>query len=307
MRTFLTRLIPLGIALLLIVSACKKKDSGSTGFTHRVISEKSYSDNVLQGEGTYVYSGNKLSSMSGTYGNWTSEYLFTYPAADKINVSYSETDGVNTYEYVAILTVANDKVVEVLDGTEDKYTFSYNSDGNIVSIKDYYLDGSWILGYESTYTYSSGKLMLISSIEYGDVSNYEDKYTFSYDGDVLTAQVHTYKSGDAWTNCHKYAYTFTSGKISTINYYYHDGSAWVDSGYEDFLYDDHGNLIEVSDETDRTEYTYEEGNGNFRMIAESMDYEYMYPTPNKKSQSLEKNFHGTHKFNPLPLFGKRPF
>ena len=310
MRTFLTKLIPLSIALLLIISACKKKDSGSTGFTHRIISEKYYSNDVLQGEGTYEYTGNKLTSMSGTSDNWTYEYTITYPAGNKINVDYSETDGVNPYESTIVLTLENEKVVEVLDGTEDKYTYSYNSDGTVASYKEYYLDGSWILGYESTYTYNSGKLALIHSIEYGDV-NWEDKYTFSYDGDVLTDQVHTYKEGDAWTNCHKYAYTFTSGKISNIAYTYFDGSAWVSSGNDEFSYDEHGNLIEMiysSDNyTDRSEYTYEEGNGNFRMIAESMEYEYMYPLPNKKSQTLERDLRNTHRFNQLPFFGKKPF
>lgn len=310
MKTIFTRLIPVCVALLLIISACKKKDSGSTGFTHRIISEKSYSNDVLQGEGTYEYTGNKLSSILSTSGNWTSEYLITYPQANKINVSYSETDGTNTYDGTAVITLENDRVIEVLDGPEDKTTISYNSDGTIASTKYYYLDGTWILSDESTFTYNSGKLVLIYMIEYGDV-NYEDKYTFSYNGDVLKDQVHTYLEGEVWNNCHKYSYTFTADKVSKINYYYFDGSSWADNGYEEFSYDSHGNLVETTDfygdYTDRYEYTYEEGQGNFRQIFENLEYDYMYPMPNKKSQSLEKDINGRHKFNPSTLFGKKPF
>lgn len=315
MRTKFIKLILLLVAIVLIVSACKKKDDGLQTFTHRIISEKWYQNNQLDGEQTYTYSGNKLSKVTQDDSYWTYESNFTY-STNKITMISFETNGTEVYRDTAVFTLSNNRISEIVVGTNDeKLTFSYNSDGKISKMKYYYYyNGSWTLDDESTFSYNSGNLTQIYEIYYGETSNDEDKYLFSYNGEELKDQIHLYKeSGGTWTECHKYGYTYSAGRISKINYYSKNGgTTWVeDTGYDTYSYDTHGNLIEISEVGDgydyRTDYTYEEGSGNFRQIFEFIEYDYMTPMPNKKSQGIEKNIHNTHNFNQIPLFLKKHF
>lgn len=290
MKTYALKLIPL-VFLLLIISACKKKEDSPSGFTHRIISEKWYNNNILGGETTYEYTGNKLSSVNTVEGTYNSQNAITYPSENSIIITYTSTDGGNGTTYA---TLTNNLITEVIDG-DYKTTLSYNSDGNIENMKDYNLVGTWIQSGEITYTYSSGKLVQVLEVYNEGQGNYQDKYTITYNGEAITDQTHTYLyPGGSWTDCHKNVYTLTSGKISKIAYSYKDVSSWIESGSEDFEYDDAGNLISLTsagvESNYRVEYTYEEVSGNYRLFGGFFDYDYMYPMPNKTSRSPERNF-----------------
>jgi hypothetical protein len=300
MKTYVLKLIPSVILLLLIVSACKKKEDTQSGFTHRIVSEKWYENDILYSETSYEYTDNKLSRIySQDYGevSSTEEDLITYPSANSIVVTYSSSvNGTRTSN----ITLTNNQVTEVLE-SDWKATVTYNSDGNPENVKEYSFVSTWTLDYETTYTYNSGKLVQVSEIEYGGNGNYEDKYDISYSGDELVEQIHSILyPGGTWTEYYKYVYTYTNGKISKINYLSKDGS-WYDSYYEDFTYDNFGNLITINNPdvnyNYRTDYTYEEANGNYRLFWAFFGYDYMYPIPNKKSQGPVRDFSKHPRFN----------
>jgi hypothetical protein len=155
--------------------------------------------------------------------------------------------------------------------------------------------------------------MQVAAIEYWGTTIYESKYVFSYTGEEIKEDIHSYKqTGGAWTESSKNVYSYSSGKISKITEYYKNDITWTSSGYEDFSYDTHGNLIKQisyynnSTSTDKTEYAYEEGNGNFRLINDALGgyYNNLYPTPNKKSKNLKVNFNKTTKFHPWILYSR---
>jgi hypothetical protein len=177
----------------------------------------------------------------------------------------------------------------VMGSDKNKTTFAYNSDGTVNKISSYYYTTTWILSSEMTYTYTSGKLTQVSTIGYSGTTTSESKYVYSYTGDELKDEIHSYKqTGGTWVESYKYAYTYTSGKISQIAEYYKSGTAWTLSSSTDFTYDSDGNLIKESSSTDRTEYIYEDGSGNFLLLSNSFgDNNYLYPTPHKKSQMLK--------------------
>jgi hypothetical protein len=298
MRTKFSNLIPLVILLLFAVTACKKKDDGSLTFDHRIISMASYSGNQLEDQTTIEYSGNKISKVASSYyNNGTSSgnevYNFTYPNATTIHATTSSAQGTQTTTGTVDVTLANNKPTETIivsGSNKDKTTFTYNSDGTVNKTSSYYYTTTWILSSERTFTYTSGKLTQISEIEYSGTTTYENKYVFSYNGDELKDEIHSYKqTGGTWVESYKNVYTYTSGKISNIVEYYKSGTSWIVSSSQDFVYDSDGNLIKESSSTSRTEYTYQDGSGNFLLLIESLGGmgNDMYPSPHKKSQKLK--------------------
>lgn len=296
MKNSIAKLVSVCIVLMFLVSACKKdKNDDLQKFTHRIISDKYYYNNLLESETAYEYTGEKLTTITEDPGtDEESEILLSYPNENTIIATGSDIGTVT-------FTLSNNLVTEIVDANDYKYTTSYNSENQIENTKEYDYDGGWTLSYEQDYTYSSGKLVLRTGIEYGGTEgNWENKYVYTYNGEELIEELHTYKSpGGVWTDCHKYAFTYSNGKISKRTHYYKSETSWVENYYEEFLYDTYGNLIksfEDGDNSDRMEYTYEEGNGNFRQIFENSEYEFGYPIPNKKSQISVREINDLRSF-----------
>ena len=297
MKTNLLNLIPIVVFLLLTVSACKKKDDGTLTFDHRIISSSSYFNNVLEDKTTFEYSGNKISkATSSEYSNGISSgsevYNFTYPSATTIHGTSSSTSGNQTTTGTVDITLSNNRVTEsiMVSGSEkNKTTFTYNSDGTVNKISSYYFTTTWVLSSDMTFTYTSGKLTQLSTIGYSGTTTSESKYVYSYTGDELKDEIRSYKqTGGTWVESNKSVYTYTAGKISKIAEYYKSGTTWMASSSQDFTYDSDGNLIKESSTTDRTEYTYEKGSGNYLIFVNAFgDNNYLYPTPHKKSHALK--------------------
>jgi hypothetical protein len=220
MRLNFVKLIILAFALFLIIPGCSKKSNDPTLFTHRVKSFKSYSNNVLNGQGTVEYNGNNITKVSNTSNDNnvtnTDVQVFTYPEANKIIATSSGTGSTTTTE----ITLTNNKITEVIEtsgssSSEYKTAYSYNSDGSVAKRSEYNFTSVWVLSYEDIYSYSSGKLTQISSISYSGSSNYEYKVALSYSGDEIIESVHSNKApGGIFTESGKDVYTYNVGKIS---------------------------------------------------------------------------------------------
>jgi hypothetical protein len=309
MKINFTEIFSLTISLLFLISSCKKKDDGLPEFTHRIISEKDYSNNQLSYESTFEYSGNKLSKMSAQEGNTTYQALFSYPG-NKIVLKTSLTDGNNIYLDTTTLILNNNRVTEFLMAYDQKIALSYNSEGIIQNVKSYIYDERWILADERTYTYNSGKLVTSITILYGSGSNFESKSEFLYNGEGIYEKITSTRwSEGIWSDYAAYIYTYSAGKISRITSYYKNGTVWQEGGYNEFSYDKDDNLIKISKmsggyEYNKTEFFYEEGSGNYRQIFEFFEYEYPAPMPNKKSQTSAIDFDKTHHFSVIASFNR---
>jgi hypothetical protein len=300
MKPNVSKLIPVLIFLLLIVSSCKKKNDGTLTFNHRIISMSEFYNNILDYKTTIEYSNDKISkAISTSYNSGvvssTETLVFTYPDGNTIHASGSSS-GSQTYTTTIDITLSNNKPAQSISdyGTDkNKTVFTYNSDGKINKISVYYYTTTWILSSESTYIYSSGKLVQISDVEYSGTSTYESKYVYSFSGNDVNEAIYSSKqTGGTWTESSKNVYTYTAGNISKITDYYKSGTTWTLSSTHDFTYDSDNNLIkEASGNTSRTEYTYQDGGGNFLLIMEATGgNSSFYPTPHKKSKMLKGTF-----------------
>jgi len=316
-----SRVIKLITTLLVIFTlvGCKKdsSDTNAEAVNSRIISEKWYSDNQLSYELSYEYSGNKLSRLSSSSGNL--EWLFEYPDKNKITYNYFRSDGPDFSDNGSgIITLVDNKVTEItMDDIgpygEYKYkaTLVYNSDGEIESIKYYDYDGSWIFYSEDTFTYSSGKLVQIMYSYPTEVPISEYRYAFTYNGDELNDQVYSRReSGGDWIERSKKNYTYNLGKITKMISYWKNQTSWVEEWDEEYTYDNNGYLIEkaTSKYKERTEYTYEDGSGNYAQIFEFMENDGeidnnpdLTPVPNKSKVSV-RDLMNTHKFTPRHSF-----
>lgn len=297
MKKHLFILIAVMLVILSVLTSCKKdNDNNGVISEYRIVSEKIYDeDQQLDGESLYEYSDNKLSNASYTDDTESEEYHFEYPSENKILVNYTELyydDDFDDHEGIFEITLSDNKVIEVVEDMQWKTIITYNASGDIEKAKSYnYYDG-WELREETTFKYSSGKLVQITYQEYYGTM-YEHKDEFTYNGEEINEIVCWQKEDGIWMGNFKYVYTYNSGNIiKIISYNYdEDYEVWWECESNYFNYDSHGNLISyeyvVGDEYyEKTEYSYEEGRGNFRQIFNSMYYyaeECTFPGPVKKS------------------------
>jgi hypothetical protein len=304
MKTKLSVIILIVIFISVIAASCKKKDDGTLTFDYRIISSSSYYNNQLDYKSVFEYSGNKISKVtSSDYSNGiisgNEVIILTYPSATTIHGTTSSTQGTQTTNGTVDITLANNKAAEsiMVSGSEkNKTTFTYNSDGTVNKISSYNYTTTWVLYSEKTYTFTSGKLMQVSDIQYSGTTTYETKHVYSYSGDVLNDEIQSVKqTGGTWVESNKNVYTYTSGKISNITEYYKNGTAWTVSYSQDFTYDTNGNLIKESSGTSRTDYIYEKGGGNYLVLSGAFgDNDYFYPSPHKKSAILMNAINNMH-------------
>jgi len=288
MKKIIFKLILSGFILLLIIPSCKKEKEEYENpytFSHRVISQKYYYNNQLQGETLFEYSDSKLTRISGD----EEDMLITYPDKNKIILKEQGDES----EYIS-LNLSNNRVTELIaykDGDPDyKATYGYNSEGNISKINYYSYESGWDLEEEIAFTYTSGRLTKIVSVEEEDD---EEQYEYTYEGDQIANMISSYKHEGEWITEHKKVYNdYGTGRVRRITHYYYDGG-WYQQGYIDYEYDSNDNLIKETSSDwgegeDKIEYTYEEGSGNMRLFA-AVEFdldEVGQPLPNKMKKGI---------------------
>jgi len=65
---------------------------------------------------------------------------------------------------------------------------------------------------------------------------------YTYDGDHVDEIISSYYSGSDWIEDYKDVYSYTSGKVTKIEYYYNYTGDWEKDEYMQFSYDENGNL-----------------------------------------------------------------
>jgi hypothetical protein len=293
------RLISLFIFIILICCTCRKKDDGSLTLNHRVISYSDYYNNSLGGSGVIEYADNRITTIvekyysNGTLSG-TATTTITYPDANSIHVNMVDPQSSSSAS-VADVTLTNGKPVQRVETyggiNRSKQEFQYNTDGTLNKVSAYsYNKVSWILSYETIYTYSSGKIIQISELSYSGTTTYETRHVYTYNGDKVQEVIDSSKPPNGtWTETGKDVYSYTGTNITGISYYYKSGVTWTASGSnETYTYDTDNNLIKIISDNDRTEFTYQDGTGNFLLILQALggqDSPFAH-LPHKKSLNL---------------------
>jgi hypothetical protein len=299
MNSKFLRLISLFIFVILICCTCRKKDDGNLTFDHRIIAYSDYYNNVLEGHGEIEYADNKMTKLtekyysSGTLSG-TQTMTITYPDANSIHVIMVDPQ-TSSSSSVTDVNLTNGKPVMRVESyggiNRSKQEFQYNSDGTLNKISSYsYNNGTWQLSYETIYTYSSGKIIQISEVYSSGTFTYETKHVYTYDGEKVLEEIDSSKPyNGTWTETGKDVYSYTGSNITGISHYYKSGISWTASGSnETYTYDKDNNLVKIVSDNDRTEFTYQDGTGNFLLILQALgasDSPFS-PMPHKKSLNL---------------------
>jgi hypothetical protein len=279
--------------LLFTLISCKK-DEDKNKF--RIVSEEFIDNGDSYGESTYEYMDNTISRYYYEEDqDYSAEAIFDYSEENKIVINTTENDAGDESESEIKITLSGGNITEFFEEGDHKEVYTYNESDQLVKAKEYDDSGNGLVLYKTTtFTYDGGKL--VESLEkYEDTeSQYKSEYAYDSDG-YLEEEISYYNSNSEWVEENKDVYSYTTGRVSEINYYYFDLDHWVkDNWHEEFVYDENGNLVESTefdennDEEWTTKYTYEEGSGNYNQIfgsyyAMGSDYIF-YPLPTKSAR-----------------------
>jgi hypothetical protein len=101
--------------------------------------------------------------------------------------------------------------------------------------------------------------------------NQHSKDIFSYSGTVPD-NITDYKfDGAIFNQTNRHVLVYDNNLISKISDYFYSNGTWNGSGYTTYEYDSNGNLtaeilVNKNFDSDRIEYNYEAGQGNYRQI-----------------------------------------
>ena len=132
---------------------------------------------------------------------------------------------------------------------DERFTYTYDINNNLIEYIGQYWDGStWVSSYRYTYTYDSNSNQIEWINQNWDGSTWVNnwRYTSTYDSNGnQIEQIYQTWDGSAWVSSYRDTYTYDSNgnQIEQINQNW-DGSSWVDSGRWTFTYDSNGNQIE---------------------------------------------------------------
>jgi hypothetical protein len=271
MKSRTSKLIFLFVFLLCTLISCNKDKGDDDESNYRVIAEAYFYNGDTDGEATIEYLNDKVSEYRYDEDeDYYEEATFDYSEANKIRIEYTSFEEGEEYEGVMEITLEDGKVIEFMEDGSEKYTLTYNGSDQVEKIKTYYDDGiDWILFATIAFEYDGDKLM---EVLYEETEGEKSKDVYTYDGDHVDEIISSYYSGSDWIEDDKDVYSYASGRVTKIEYYYNYEGDWEKGDYMEFSYDENGNLTEtaeISDEYDDeyvTEYTYEKGSGNYRLI-----------------------------------------
>lgn len=271
-----TYLFPLSLALpvicivLLVSQGCKEDNNNNDTTSFRLIGLSLYDNGILTDSAVYKYEGDKLSEgvdYSNYYQNPVNGY-YSYP--DENSMVVNSFNNTQKYEY----TYLNGQMTGMLLS---------DLTGNV-----------WEPQLQNTYQYQDGKL--VEEIWYfgsDERLKPSKKFTYEYEGSkIVRSRIYTYISG--WQEMIKEEAVYTGDLITKIIRYAYSDSAYIDYNYIDLhydgtlltgyyfylsngneldlsyicTYDDHGNMVirESPELSERIEYVYEEGKGNFHQL-----------------------------------------
>jgi hypothetical protein len=261
------------ICLILLVSqGCKETNNDNDPSGYRLSGLLMYGDGALTDSATYTYQGDKLSEgvdYSINYQDPIREY-YTYP--DENSMVATSFNNTQKYEY----TYLNGQMTEMLLS---------NLNSNIwepeLQITYHYQDGKlfeeiWYLGSDEglkpskKYNYEYEGTKIIRSKIYAYISGWQEmvKEEAIYTGNLIT-KIMRYAYSDSVYYDFNYIDLQYNGTLLTGYYYYITNGNVLNLSYV-YTYDADGNVVirESPAQSERIEYIYEKGNGNFQQLSQ---------------------------------------
>ncbi len=132
--------------------------------------------------------------------------------------------------------------IEIFD---EKYEFTYDEEGNILSETFLFLDGTtWVKDGKTVFTYSNGKLSSIEVLYFDEADSIpEGKSEYTYENGLLTLETNFSWEGDHYAQDSKMEYTYENGLKTSETYYGWEGTEYVFSDKTDFSYDQNGQVV----------------------------------------------------------------
>jgi len=303
----------LAVLMGLTFSACNDDDDvpGLPKNTHRVISVINYYKDAPSHKYEFKYDGEDLVEVikynfSDQVYVLNGKYEITYDG-NKATVISSEKDGEawkNSRKWE--LTIENDLITkEEYYRFKDnawswnwKYIYSYS--GNRMTYYKGYCssDSPDEIHEDATFSYDNSKHLtkvLYTSLREDKLTPTELDSSFVHNGDNINEYIIYYYNNNTgnWSKNTKYEYSYSGEYVSSIQEYSwnENSQSWKPYtwGKTDYAYNENGFLITETRSNNRTEYEYEEGNGNaVFFMADWGALAPVYQMPTLKSQDVYK-------------------
>ncbi len=289
---------------LILLAGCRKDEDTRTK-EFRVTGYSMYTNGTLEARLSIEYANDRIVAMHESYplsGNTLLEQyrtLVAYP---------DDSHGIMVWSYL-------DSENKWVEESRDELTFLQGSLSE--SVNSFHNGVTWVNSSKFSREFEGEKLIRSTNYDYDD-GNWvpEDKAEFQYDGEILQSvmeysygsnqwmpgyrSVITYKGdlydyitessleGSAWADEYRMIFRYEGDQVIRIDDYDFVSGEWIQSGGSvTYTYDDNGNVATWTEEsesgTDRIEFTYEEGSGNWLQLIESQggdsDWLYLHATP----------------------------
>lgn len=261
------------ICLILLVSeGCKETNNVNNPASYRLIGLLMYDDGVLTDSATYKYQGNKLSE-GVDYSNYYQDPVrdfYNYP--DENSMVVTSFNNTQKYEYSYLNRQMTGMLLSDLSHNiwepQQHNTYQYQ-DGKLVEEIWYFGSSEGLKpGTKFTYEYEGSKIIR-SSIYYAYNSSWQEsiKEESIYTGNLITKIIQYAYSDSVYTEF-TYIDLQYDGSLLTGYFFYFTNGNELELSYV-FSYDDHGNMViqESPERSERIEYVYEEGKGNFQQLS----------------------------------------
>jgi hypothetical protein len=292
MKTYLlpTSSLLLFICLILLVSqGCKDITNDNNPASYRLTGLVMYDGAVLMDSATYKYQGNKLSEGVDYSNNYQDPVQGFYNYPDENSMVVISFNNTQKYEYTylngqmtgMLLSDFNNNIWE----PQQQNTYQY-LDGKLVE-EIWYFGADEGLKPSKKYIYEyEGSKIIRSRIYFAYNSIWQEtiKEEAIYTGDLIT-KIIRYAFSDSVYIDYNYIDLHYDGSLLTGYYYYLTNGNELDFSYV-FTYDDHGNMVirESPERSERIEYVYEEGKGNFQQLSQpgsGISGDFVLPWPSK--------------------------
>ncbi len=294
--SFLFFLLP-----VLMLVACKENNEASPGSNYRIIKYISSLEGLQIDSTLYEYEGDKMSLVHSFHDDHElSRSEIAYPDKNTIELlasSYNDSAWHDSYKMV--FKLAGNQVTEIENygtdhGTLELYskgTYNYNN-GHLVEFISYSLESdNWISTLKAVYEYNGNRHIQTTEYHYfNDEWQESDKIEITYNGNhVDTVHYYDFEDG-SFIEEGKIAFIYEGDLIKEYTAYSNGSGSWTNDFTVQYTYDSFNNLSSVnvqnSDYTDKIEYYYEQGNGNYVQFNDFYSF-YLYgtifPHPTKNS------------------------
>jgi hypothetical protein len=291
--------------------ACKKDDN-SPQVNYRIIASNYYSNDTLTSHYVYEYEGERMKTK-WRYGFGdqmdTSRTEIEYPTSQGVIITEYRNETGEWHESIRIeLDFQNDRISEQISNTFNsgswepliKITWQYENGKVIEIIHHSYQSGNFRATVKIDYEYSKGeieRLLLYHNSVSGWYLTWKEEYVYD-GGKVKTITGYDYFD-DVFHESVKYEFAYMGSEMMSMDMFiFKDGNWGPKVETWNYLFNSTGNLISYSvlrgNETDKFDYNYEEGKGNYQQlfyypIGQTYD---ILPGPTKSKLIREKSLPG---------------